>query len=115
MRDDRERLLDILEAIGNIETYTIQGRDAFDRDRLVRTWIVHHVQVIGEAAARLSPGVRRQYPSVPWADIVSMRNVVVHQYFGIDYDQVWDTVAIDLPKLRRHVEGILGELGAAST
>ena len=52
MRDDRERLLDIREAIRPIEKYSSRGRDVFERNELVQTWIVHHLQIIGEAAER---------------------------------------------------------------
>ena len=52
MRDDRERLQDILEAIERVEKYTARGREVFERDELVRTWIVHYIQIIGEAARR---------------------------------------------------------------
>lgn len=49
MRDDRERLLDIVEAIERIEKYTVRGRTAFDEDELIQTWVLHHLQIIGEA------------------------------------------------------------------
>jgi uncharacterized protein with HEPN domain len=107
MRDDRQRLLDILDAIGNIERRIPESREAFADDELVQVWVVHHIQIIGEAAASLSQAFRDRYPAVPWGDIVSMRNVLVHQYFGIDLDEVWSTVVTDLPRLRRGIEGLL--------
>jgi len=110
MRDDRGRLLDILEAIDSIERRVAQGKDAFARDEMLQVWVVHHLQIVGEAAANISADLRERYPSIPWADIVAMRNVLVHHYFGIDLDQVWDTVRIDLPVLRQRVETILSEL-----
>lgn len=58
MRDDRERLRDILEAIERIERHTAKGRDEFERDELIQTWVVHHIQIIGEAARKLSEEVR---------------------------------------------------------
>lgn len=112
MRDDRERLLDILEAIGKIEKYAARGREAFLDDELLHVWIVHHFQVIGEAATNLSSSLRTQHADVPWADIIAMRNVLVHRYFGIDLNQVWDTVTIDLPWLRDAVQAILADLAA---
>jgi uncharacterized protein with HEPN domain len=107
MRDDRERLLDILEAIESIEKYVGKGHDAFLKDELVQVWIVHHIQVIGEAAARLSSALRENHPEIPWADIISMRNVVVHQYFGIDLNQIWDTATLDVPALKLSIEKLL--------
>jgi uncharacterized protein with HEPN domain len=60
MRDDRQRLLDILEAIGNIEEYALRGKDAFLADKLLQVWMVHHLQIIGEAASGLSRELRER-------------------------------------------------------
>ena len=66
MRDARERLRDIQEAVARIERYAVQGRAAFDRDELIQTWIVHHLQVIGEAATALPADVRDRAATIPW-------------------------------------------------
>lgn len=60
MRDDRERLLDIQEAIERIEKYAVRGREAFERDELIQTWVLHHLQIIGEAVRALSPELTRE-------------------------------------------------------
>lgn len=112
MRDDLERLEDILEAIESIEKYASKGFDAYCADELVRIWVLHHIQVIGEAAANLSKTITDRYPGVPWPDIVAMRNVLVHQYFGVDLQEVWDTVTTDLPVLKSQVQTILEGLAA---
>lgn len=65
MRDDRGRLLDILDAIDRIDAYSLRGRNAFDRDELVQTWMIHHLQIIGEAAGRLSDAFREKHPENP--------------------------------------------------
>lgn len=108
MRDDRERLLDIREAIERIQKYAVRGREAFEREELVQNWIVHHLQILGEAARSLSPALREQHPEVPWAKIIGMRNVLVHDYFGMDVDIVWSAVERDLPGLECKVEAMLG-------
>lgn len=107
MRDPGSYLRDILDAIARIERYAIRGREAFEQDELVQIWIVHHLQVIGEAAARLGRQFHQTYSEVPWPEIIAMRNVLVHEYFGLDLEAVWTTVEYDLPKLKRAVEGIL--------
>ncbi len=114
MRDDGERLRDILDAIEKVEKYAARGREALDRDELVQTWIVHHVQVIGEAARRVSDALQQCHPEIQWAGIIAMRNVLVHDYFGIDLGEVWSAVERDLPDLKRKVEAILQELGEES-
>jgi uncharacterized protein with HEPN domain len=111
VKDDRERLLDILEAIERIERYAVRGRDAFERDELLQTWVVHHIQIIGEAARKLSDNLRSAHVEVPWPQIIAMRNVLVHDYFGVDVEEIWAAVQRDLPNLRRKIEVILQELG----
>jgi len=109
MRGDRERLLDIREAIERIEKYAIQGRNALARDELIQTWTVHHLQIIGEAVRALSPEFRAQHAEIPWAQIIGMRNILVHRYFGIDVDAVWSAVERDLPELGSQIEMILAD------
>ncbi|MBN1322420.1 MAG: DUF86 domain-containing protein [Methanotrichaceae archaeon] len=99
MRDPYERLMDILDAIDRIERYAARGRDALEIDELVQVWMVHHIQIIGEAAARLGRDFHEAYPEVPWAQIVAMRNILVHEYFGVDLDEVWQVIERDLPIL----------------
>ena len=65
MRDPQERLRDILDAITRIERYAARGRDAFDQDELIQVWIVHHLQIIGEAAAQLGRKFHDAHPAVP--------------------------------------------------
>ena len=69
MRRDRQRLEDILEAIERIEKYASGGRATFDRDELVQTWVLHHLQIIGEAVRGLSDEIRSAHPDIPWAQI----------------------------------------------
>lgn len=107
MRDDRERLRHILEAIERIEKYAQRGEDAFRRDELVQTWIVHHLQVVGEAARGVSPDFRERHSDVPWKSVVGMRDVLVHDYFGLDVDIVWRVVTNELPDLKRRVSAWL--------
>ncbi|SPF43495.1 Nucleotidyltransferase [Candidatus Sulfopaludibacter sp. SbA4] len=108
MRDDRERLLDILEAIERIERHTAQGLSAFS-DELVQTWVVHHLMIIGEACRALSASFRSTHHSEEWALAAGLRNVIVHEYFGVDIDVVWGVVERDLPSLKGRIQEILGE------
>lgn len=107
MRDDRERLLDILDAIERIERYALQGREAFLQNELLQIWVVHHTQIIGEAVRQISETFKTAHQEIPWPQIVAMRHVLVHQYFEVDPEEVWATVDRDLPDLKRKIEAIL--------
>ena len=107
MRDDRERLADILAAIDRILSKTTQGRAAFDADEMVQIWVLHHLQIVGEAARCLSEDFRRRNPDAVWSKAAGMRHILVHHYFDIDPGQIWKVVEQDLPPLRRRVQKIL--------
>lgn len=111
MKSDKERFLDILEAIARIEKYAKKGRKAFERDELLQTWIVHHLQIIGEAARKLSDASRKAAPDIPWPQIIAMRNILVHDYFGVDIEEVWAAVEKDVPVLKRKIRPIVGKPG----
>jgi uncharacterized protein with HEPN domain len=111
MRRDAERLQDMLDAITAIERYANQGRQAFDEQELIQIWVVHHLQIIGEAANSLSTDLLNQYSDVPWAQIVAFRNIVVHEYFRVSLNLVWEVVQNNLPSLKNSLESILQEMG----
>ena len=107
MRSDRQRLQDILDAINHIRRYAKRGRRAFETDELVHTWMIHHIQIIGEAASKLTASFRRRHSQLPWPLIIKMRHVLVHDYFGIDLAEVWAVVERDLPVLKRQINQLL--------
>ena len=109
MRDDRAWLLDILEALLNIEKYSARGERAFCDEELIQVWIVYYIQVAGEAANQLSDSFKRNHSDIPWKGIIGMRNVLVHQYFGLDLGEIWDTVTFDLPLLKVKIQDLLDE------
>lgn len=100
MRSDPDRVLDILEAIDRVKRHTVGGRPTFDGDELIQVWVVRHLQIIGEAASRLSDDIRAQRPDVPWRKIIGMGHVLVHGYFEVDLDLVWSVVENELGTLR---------------
>ena len=107
MRDPKERLRDILDAIANIERYAARGQEAFEQEELIRPWILYHIQLIGEAAARLGKAFHESHPEIPWAQTVAMRNLLIHEYFGVDLQEVWRTVERDLPVLKHQIDALL--------
>jgi uncharacterized protein with HEPN domain len=114
MRDPKERLRDIVEAITAIERYRDRGKTAFEQDELLQTYFVHHLQIIGEAASGVPTETRDLAPSIPWSKIVGMRNVLVHGYFEVDTEIVWAVVEKELPVLKAAVEALLDVLEGAA-
>ena len=110
MRDPKERLLDILDAIAAIERHRGRDKAAFERDELLQVWFLRHLQIIGEAARALPEDVRALAPEVPWSKIVGMRNILVHGNFDIDTDIVWDAAIRDVPAIKPAVEQLLKTL-----
>ena len=107
MRDPSERLLDILEAIENIEKYSSLGRGRFDDDELIQTWIVRNLQIIGEAASRIPDEIQILASEIPWDQIIGMRHIIVHDYFHIDADIVWQVVDKELTNLEKKIKALL--------
>jgi uncharacterized protein with HEPN domain len=110
LRSDRERLLDILEAIERIEGQAARGRSAFAHEELAQAAVIRWIEVIGEAARGVTAELREAHPEVPWRRMVAMRNVLIHGYFDIDVDLVWSVAENDLPKLRAQVQAIVEDL-----
>jgi uncharacterized protein with HEPN domain len=106
MRRDSERLKDILEAIKNIEKYASRGKKVFERDELIQVWIIHHLQIIGEAASAMSQNFIADYPEIPWQDMSDFRNILVHEYFRVDTEIVWNVITKELPDLKNKVRSM---------
>ena len=114
MRDSYERLRDVQDAIMRILKYTSQGSYLFYHDELVQTWVIHHLEIIGEATRTIPQDFRDLHPEVPWKQINAMRNILIHIYFEINLDRVWAVVEYDLPILKSSVEAIIANQEGAS-
>lgn len=109
MRDDRERLADILAAAEKIADRVQRGRERFDADEDLQIVLTHLVQVIGEAASRLGPDLTAAHPQIPWRQITGMRHRVVHDYFAVDLDILWVAASVDIPQLADKIRTILDD------
>jgi uncharacterized protein with HEPN domain len=107
MRSDRDRLADINQAIQRILEKLPADKDEFTKSDLLQVWIPSHIQIIGEAANGISQESRKKHQDIPWKDIIAMRHLLVHQYFGIDLDEVWNTTQQDLPRLKKEIDRML--------
>ena len=99
---DRVRLLHMLEhAREAIRLADGRTRQDLDADRVLSLAVVRLLEIVGEAAARVSPGARDEHPAVPWSEIVGLRNRLIHGYDSVDMDVVWSIIESDLPALVR--------------
>lgn len=110
MRSDRLRLLDVLDAMDEVAKYLPATRAEFDRDPPVQSHVYRHVMIVGEAAWQLSQSLKDANPQVPWKKIEGMRHVMVHDYFKVDWNIVYETAITDLPTLRPQIEAMLASL-----
>jgi len=110
MKDDRLYLTHIQECISRIEQYAADGREAFFADTKTQDAVLRNLQTLSESIQRLSDTLKAKHPEVDWRSIAAFRNVVVHDYLGIDLKRIWDIVAQDVPDLRRRVTTIVAEL-----
>lgn len=105
---DKERLAHILDAIESIERFC-EGVDAasFQKNYMLQLAVVKLLEVIGEACNQLSKELKEEHKEVEWKLIIASRNILIHEYFSISYDIVWEAVRSDLPILKRDIKRIL--------
>jgi len=108
LRREQSFLKDILSASSKIEAIVAAtSEDSFLRNDILPAAVLHHLTVIGEAISRLSIELRGRHPEVPWRQIIAVRHRIVHAYFDLDWQILWDAAIDDIPKLRRQILGIL--------
>jgi len=110
MTDDEIYLQDIYERICRIETYTEGGKTEFIQSLLIQDGVIRSFEVIGEAVKRLSPELRQSYPDIPWRRMAGFRDVLIHDYAGINLEEVWNVVEQNLPSLKLKILEILSAI-----
>ena len=116
MRSDLLRVEDILTAIANIERYAAQGSSAFFSNELIQTWILHHLQIIGEALRSMSGDFQSRFKeSLDWSGWIGLRTIVTHHYFRIEPELIWQTVEQDIPQLKTSMVAIKAQLSSSGT
>ena len=108
MPRDTQYLLDILES-AKIAVSHVSGRswDEFEQDIQCQDAVVRRLEIIGEAANRVSPDRQSELANLPWRAMIGMRNLMIHRYDAVDFKIVWDTVQRDLPSVIQQIEKIL--------
>jgi uncharacterized protein with HEPN domain len=105
-RADEERLQDVLDAIAAIKRYPVGTRSDFDGNELLRYFVLKHIEIIGEAVYKLSDELKAGQPDVPWARIAATRHKLVHDYWQVDWELVWQLLVTHLSPLREQIESI---------
>lgn len=112
-RDYKLFLQDILEAAQHVETFVKDMRfDDFVQDEKTSSAVIRKLEVIGEAVKNIPAGIRSAYPSIKWKDFAGMRDRLIHGYFGVDLNLVWNTATIIIPQLAVEISRIILDLGS---
>ena len=105
---DRARLSHIVESARLISEWTAGvKKEQFFEDIMLQEAVIRRLEVIGEAAKNVSPQLKEKYADIPWKEMAGMRDILIHEYFGVDLEEVWETVTRDIPELMRQLEAIL--------
>ncbi len=107
MKDDAVYLRHVLRCIARIEEYTVGGRESFLSSSLTQDGVIRNLQTLAESSQRLSESIKAAYPDVDWKGLAGFRNVLVHDYLGVDLALVFHSVEHDIPRLKRAREGAL--------
>jgi uncharacterized protein with HEPN domain len=110
LKRDLVYLRHILDAISKIESYVAVGRNVFMATSHWQDAVVRQLEIVGEATKRISDELRSKYPEIPWRRIAGMRDVLIHDYMGLDLSVVWEVTQRDLPELKQKIEALLKEL-----
>lgn len=107
MAKDKLFVSHILEAMANIGEFLRDiGHERFLSDKLIQSAVIRQIEIIGEATKNLSIGLREANKEVPWQDITGMRDNLIHEYFGVDLEEVWRTATIDVPALKKVIKHV---------
>jgi len=114
-RDDAIRLRHMLDAAKEARSFIEnKSRSSLDSDRQLELALVKCIEIIGEAANKITDECRKELPQIPWANIIGMRNRLIHAYFDINRDILWTTVNEDLPALIAELEKIVPKISSDS-
>jgi uncharacterized protein with HEPN domain len=112
MRPDRERLQDIIESCEAISLYQqeIDSYHGLLQSRKDQDALLYELAKIGEACTHVSGTIQNENPHIAWAGIKNLRNIIIHEYFGVDLEIVWEVVTIRIPQLSEEIKEILNNL-----
>ena len=108
MKDDRVYLLHIRDCLQRIVDYTRDGREAFFTDTKTQDAVIRNFEIVGEAVKNLSQAHKDTHPVVPWKRIAGLRDLLIHRYFGVKLETVWEVIEQEVPDFRAAIDEMLG-------
>lgn len=114
MRSDRVYIDNISQCIHRIETYTVDGHEAFISNSMIQDAVIRNFEIIGESTKQLSQSFKDQYPEIQWRRIAGFRDVLIHDYMLVDLEEVWGIVENYLPDFKQQIQIIKSQLSEDS-
>jgi len=105
MKKDNNIFLEhILDSIKDIETYTLnQNKSGFSKEKMMQDAVIRKIEIIGEAVKNLPLHFRKKHTQIEWKQIAGMRDILIHEYFGVNISLVWNTLQTDIPNLKKQI------------
>lgn len=110
MKNDRVYLVHITECIESIKEYTATGKEDFYELKIIQDAVIRNLEIIGEATKKVSAELKDMYYKVPWREMAGLRDVLIHDYFGVDLDIVWNVVNKELPNVYTEIQNIIDDM-----
>jgi uncharacterized protein with HEPN domain len=110
VKDDRLYIYHVLDCVRRVKRYCQNGEDAFREEELIQDAVLRNLQTLAESTQRISDQLKASHPEVDWRVIAGFRNVLVHDYLGINFNRIWEIVSVHLPVLESQMEAIRNEV-----
>ena len=108
---DKARLNHILDAISEIESYTKEATfEVFSQNSMMKFASIKQLEIIGESANHISDTLKERYSDIEWREIIGLRNILIHEYFGVDENVIWGIITMDILKLKNNIIRILKDI-----
>lgn len=103
MKDDKVYLINILECIEKIQSYTKSGKKEFMTSELIQDAVIRNLEIIGEATNKIIPALRNYHTDIPWKQMAGLRGILIHDYMGVDLKAVWNVIENELPDVKGRI------------